>query len=74
MQVDELKTEALRLSARDRAKLAQELLLSLDEEVDPDAEQMWLDEAERRYAAYKRGEMTARPVDQAIRDIRAKLK
>lgn len=47
---DELLMEALRLSSKDRARLAHELLLSLDERgaQDPDAESEWTKELERR--------------------------
>ncbi|RYZ42572.1 MAG: addiction module protein [Myxococcaceae bacterium] len=47
--VDELLAQALRLSTDDRARLAQELLLSLDERAeDPEAETAWGAELSRR--------------------------
>lgn len=50
--------QAVGLSARDRLKIVDTLLSSLDE---PSAEfdQLWVYEAERRLAAYQRGEMGA---------------
>ena len=41
----ELESEALKLSRRERARLVQQLIRSLDGEVDADAEKLWLQEA-----------------------------
>jgi putative addiction module component (TIGR02574 family) len=46
MTIDQLKREALKLPLDERARLARELLESLDE--DSEIEQAWYDEAERR--------------------------
>jgi len=43
-----LRQEALRLPRDERAVLARDLIESLDDPADDDAEQAWLDEAERR--------------------------
>jgi putative addiction module component (TIGR02574 family) len=48
--VTTLLREALRLSAQDRAALAEALLASLDEDVDDDAAAVWRSEVERRIA------------------------
>lgn len=47
MSTDELLAEALRLSRRERARVAEELLSSL-EEADDDVAVAWADELERR--------------------------
>lgn len=73
MTMETLKAEAMRLSAKERAELAASLISSLDDDADNRNEQLWLDEAERRYEAYKTGRATAIPVDEALRDARAKL-
>ena len=44
----ELLNELLALPAADRAKLAEELLASLEEGSDPDAAEAWVKEIERR--------------------------
>jgi hypothetical protein len=49
------ETEALTLPATKRAILAKHLLASLDDLNEQENEQMWLDEADRRYQAYKDG-------------------
>ena len=45
---DDILVDALALPASQRARLAQELLQSLDERKDPDAAAKWLEEIERR--------------------------
>lgn len=55
----ELEAEARGLSPKDRACLIRRLIATLDPGEDVDAEQLWLDEAERRLAAWRRGETTA---------------
>jgi len=56
--MSELEAEFQRLPVKDRAKLIRRLLTTLESENDGDVEQLWLDEAERRLAAYRRGETT----------------
>ncbi|MBL9025142.1 MAG: addiction module protein [Myxococcales bacterium] len=46
----DLRREVLGLSREERAGLARDLIESLDPARDDDAEQAWLDEAERRAA------------------------
>jgi putative addiction module component (TIGR02574 family) len=52
---EELESAALQLSRGDRARLAERLLASLDE--DPAIEQAWEVEIARRVRAYRAGEM-----------------
>ena len=56
-----LLREALRLSAQDRAALAEALLASLDEDVDDDAEAAWRSEVERRIAELDSGSVSSIP-------------
>jgi putative addiction module component (TIGR02574 family) len=53
--VDELSARAKALSAEDRARLAEELLESLQGEADADAEAAWDREIERRVAEIESG-------------------
>ena len=50
MTIDELKAEALRLQPEERAQLASELLVSLDDPSEVEVERLWLEEAVRRDA------------------------
>jgi len=45
---EEILPQLLKLPAAERARLATELVLSLDESQDPDAAQAWLAELDRR--------------------------
>lgn len=74
MPVDELEEEALQLPKQERAKLAQHLIESLDSDVEPDVEQAWLEEVERRYQEYKSGKTTPIPVAEVFEDAFSKYK
>ena len=58
---DELEGEVLELPAEDRANLARRLIESLEEPGVGDFEAEWIEEAERRYAAYREGVSAGRP-------------
>jgi putative addiction module component (TIGR02574 family) len=66
MERDQIIQEAMALSPDDRAIVANRLWESLQSEVDPEIEKAWLDEFERRLAAYERGETRAFSLDQAM--------
>jgi len=70
----ELESEALKLSRRQRARLAQRLISSLDQEVDADAERLWLPEAERRLAELRSGKVAAIPAERVLKKVRAALR
>ena len=72
--VAELEREAKHLPEQDRALLAHHLIASIDPGEDVDAEAVWLEEAERRYQAYRQGKLTAKPVDQVFREAKSQLK
>lgn len=59
----QIKEEALKLNPVEKAHLAELLLVSLDRP-DSEIEQKWVEESERRYAAYERGEIQGVPLDQ----------
>jgi putative addiction module component (TIGR02574 family) len=48
MTMNALRTEAMALPPQDRARLAEELLASLDELSEMETGQLWLEEAARR--------------------------
>jgi len=74
LTVKEIEKETLRLGPRERALLAEHLIGSLDVEDDPDAERLWIEEAERRYKAYKEGRVQAKPAETVLREAREKYK
>jgi len=67
------EAEALTLPVSGRTLLAQHLLASLDETDEQENEQLWLDEANRRYNAYKNGIVSARDAFEAIAEMRGQL-
>lgn len=71
MTIEQVEAEALKLPRPVRARLAEALIASLDE--DSEIEQAWEDEAERRYQRYLAGEEEVIPAAQALTEIRAEL-
>jgi putative addiction module component (TIGR02574 family) len=64
--VEELSQRARALSPEDRASLADELLASLDEQADPDAEAAWEKEIGRRVEEIKSGNAKLIPADEVF--------
>jgi DNA-directed RNA polymerase sigma subunit (sigma70/sigma32) len=65
--------EVLALPEKDRAFLARQLIASLDNTVDADAEMQWREVIERRSRELEEGRVDSRSEEEMIRDIRAKL-
>lgn len=72
MQTAELEHQVLELEPRDRARLAQILLESLEELSEQEIEELWLDEAERRVRAIAEGKMELLPADEVMEEARAR--
>jgi len=70
----EIESKALKLSPRERARLAQRLISSLEREVDADAEKLWRQEAERRLGETKSGKVAGIPAEKVIRKARSSLR
>jgi putative addiction module component (TIGR02574 family) len=78
LTLDQIEAEALKLTVRERADLAQRLFASLEGEETPEdpaeVEQAWLEEAERRYRRYLAGETRPVPAAEAIANVRSRLR
>ena len=72
-QFDDLTKRIRALPARERVELVRVLIDDLDPGKDPDVEKLWLEEAERRYAQYLRGEVEAIPGDEVMAEARKRL-
>ena len=70
----ELESKALRLPRRERARLAQRLISSLDSEPDANVDKLWLQEAERRLDELNSGKTSAIPAEKVIRKARSTLR
>jgi putative addiction module component (TIGR02574 family) len=70
----DLEGKALKLSRRDRARLAQRLIFSLDQQADAGTKKLWLDEAERRLSELKSGKVVGIPAARVIKKARSRLR
>ena len=61
--VQKFAAEAVQLSKKERAELVRRLIATLDQGHDVDAEQVWLDEAERRLSSYQKGDSKSVPAE-----------
>lgn len=69
-----LEREVRALGPHEKAALARTLIEDLDASLDQDAEQVWVEEAQRRYKAYLSGELDAVPGEEAMQRARQRLK
>jgi Putative addiction module component. len=70
----ELEKEVRALGSREKAALARTLIDDLDKNLDPGAEQLWIEEAQRRYQAYQTGDLKSVPGEEAMQRARHRLK
>jgi len=62
--------EALKLTAQERAEVAEQLIASLDEGPDTGVEQAWQEEVQRRLQQVERGEVKTIPWEEVQRRLR----
>ena len=72
MTIEELEAEVLKLNPTSRARLASQLLKSLDELSEAEIERLWAEEALRRNEEMERGVVAAKPAEDVIREARAR--
>lgn len=73
MDLAALETEALKLSPRSRARLAEKLLQSLEALSEAENERLWAEEALRRHEELETNTEVARSAEEVFRDARARL-
>ena len=73
MNLEELETEALKLSPDLRARLAEKLLQSLEALSDAENERLWAEEALRRHNELETGAETVRSAEEVFRNARSRL-
>jgi len=73
MNVDELEAALLKLDPKERARLAERLLRSLETLSAEENAQIWAEEAERRNADMDRQPDRGRAADEVLRDARSRL-
>jgi hypothetical protein len=70
---DEIERQARLLPLKQKAALTHFLTEEPGKSIDADAEQLWVDEAQRRYGAYLKGELEALPGDDVIARARSRV-
>ena len=73
-QFEDIQRQVRMLPPNERAALARLLIEELDQSFDGNVEQLWIEEAQRRYDAYLKGEINARQGDEVMSRARARLK
>ena len=73
-QFDDLEKQVCALSREEKAALARVLIDQLDPVNEPGVEELWLEEARRRYDAYRKGEIQSIPGDEAMARARSRLR
>lgn len=73
MTIDELTTAALQLKLKQRARLAERLLRSLDDLNEDEIQELWVKEALRRKAELDRNPEMAIPGEDVLRALRDRL-
>jgi len=74
MNVDELEAEVLKLDPTSRARLAERLLLSLDELSEQESTNLWIAEAQRRDAQMDAEPGSGRSAPDVFRDAWSRIK
>ena len=70
--VDPLESEALQVSATERAHLVERLIASLD--VDPEVEDAWAAEVERRNSEIESGAVSLIPGPEAVAKLKTEFR
>jgi len=73
MSIEELEAAALKLDPKDRARLAERLLDSLELLSAEENARLWAEEAQRRSDAIDSGSLSSRSAEDVFRDARARL-
>jgi len=73
-QYQTIQNEALKLLPEEREKLAERLMMSLQETIDPKIEEAWFRAADERYQSYKEGTSEVFEVKDVIETLRKKIK
>ncbi len=73
MSIEELEAAALKLQPKDRARLAERLLDSLEQLSAEENARLWAEEAQRRSDAMDAGASPSRAAEDVFRDARTRL-
>ena len=71
---EQLEKQARMLTPQQKATLARILIEELDTSSDTDVERLWIEESQRRYEAYVRGELKSVSGEEVMSKARSRLK
>ena len=71
MPTDQIEQELLKLPASERARIAERLIASLDE--DAEVDRAWLEEVRRRDHEIDSGKVEALPLEDALKSARSRV-
>jgi hypothetical protein len=69
----EIESSALNLTRKNKARLAETLLLSIHGNIDHEIEQAWIEEVQRREASLKSGETTLHSASDVMKEARNRI-
>ena len=72
-KLTDIERDALELTLQERAILVEHLLATLDSGKDMDCEELWLQEAEERYAEYRQVKIASRTAEQVMEEARSSM-
>ena len=73
MKIEDLEVAALGLDPKNRARLAERLLESLESLSTEEHARIWAEEAQRRADALESGTLSSRSADEVFREARARI-
>ncbi|MBM4053184.1 MAG: addiction module protein [Planctomycetes bacterium] len=73
-KLGDIEKDAMELPLHERSLLVERLLSTLDQGQDIDSEELWLQEAEKRYQDYRNGKIGAKPADHVFKEARERIK
>lgn len=69
----EIENSALNLNNKDKARLADKLLQSIHGKIDPDIEQAWIDEVQKRKETLKSGDASLHSSSEVLNEARKRI-
>jgi putative addiction module component (TIGR02574 family) len=72
-QFDQVAADAMKLPLRERVRLAQQLVSTLDDESETEVEELWFSEAKRRLDELHSGKVEGIDADDAFKAARENL-
>ena len=69
----EIEDSALNLDRKNKARLADKLLQSIHGKIDPEVEQAWIDEVQKRKESLKSGEASFHSATEVLKEARKRI-